>query len=34
VKDGILHTHTAQIVRIDGVPIRLNRHQQEAVVRR
>jgi hypothetical protein len=34
VKDGILHMHTAQIVRIDGVPIRLNRHQQEAVVRR
>jgi Lhr-like helicase len=32
VKEGILHPHTAQIFRLDGVPIRLNRHQQEAVV--
>lgn len=33
VKQGVLHPHTAQIFRIDGAPIQLHRHQEEAVAK-
>jgi ATP-dependent helicase YprA (DUF1998 family) len=32
-KEGVLHPHTAQIFRIDGAPMRLHRHQEQAVAK-